>query len=415
MEGEDLLMVVWRQATACLRLVSTVIALVWGFAFSLLVGQITFGQISLDQASPGQATPVSRTRQQPLKLLYPNGLALDGQGDLFIADIGAHCIFKLDQRGRLTVVAGTGEAGFNGDGGPARLARLRSPHDLLFDAQGNLLVADTGNQRIRQIDKRGVITTVAGDGRLLQSNYNGLPPALSLNNPQGLALAADGSLLIADTYNHVVRRLDSQGKLTILAGSVAGYGGDGGPAEKAQLNLPMAVAVGPDGGVLISDAGNSRLRRVAVDGRIQTIAGYGPPQDTYGAGFAGDEGPLEKAKFFSPTDLKFDAAGQLFICDSGNHRIRALRQNTVTTVAGNGQLGFAGDGQAATVATLNSPQKLALTKEGGFFIADRANQRVRRVDAHGVIRTIVSHATAGRGLAGAGRPVGQMFEPASIK
>ena len=347
-----------------------------------------------------QATSVNRTPRQTLQLLYPNGLALDEQGNLFISDIGAHCIFKLDRRGRLTVVAGTGEAGFSGDGGPAKLARLRSPHDLLVDPQGNLLVADTGNQRIRRIDGRGTITTVAGDGRALQSNYNGLPPPLSLNNPQGLALTTDGSLLIADTYNHVVRRLDQQGKLTILAGSVAGYGGDGGPAEKAQLNLPMAVAVSPDGSILISDAGNSRLRRVAPDGRIQTVAGYGPAQDTYGAGFAGDGGPLEKAKFFSPTDLKFDAAGQLFICDSGNHRIRVWRQNIVTTVAGTGQLGFLGEGQVATAAALNSPQKLALTKDGGFFIADRANQRVRRVDAHGVIRTIVSRATAGRSLAG---------------
>jgi sugar lactone lactonase YvrE len=366
-------------------------------------------------SSYSQTTSVNRVPKQPLKLLSPNGLALDGQGELFISDIGAHCIFKLDRRGRLTLVAGTGEAGFSGDGGPAKSARLRSPHDLLVDQQGNLLVADTGNQRIRRIDERGLITTVAGDGRPLQSNYNGVAPPLSLNNPQGLALAADGSLLIADTYNHVVRCLDQQGKLTILAGSVAGYGGDGGPAEKAQLNLPMAVAVSPDGIVFISDAGNSRLRRVAADGRIQTVAGYGPAQDTYGAGFAGDGGPLEKAKFFSPTDLKFDAAGQLFICDSGNHRIRAWRQNAVTTVAGNGQLGFGGDGQVATAATLNSPQKLALTKDGGFFIADRANQRVRHVDARGVIRTIVSYANAGRSMAGAGRPVGQRVEPASIR
>ncbi len=345
-----------------------------------------------------------------MQLTYPNGLVLDVQGNLFISDIGAHCIFKLARRGQLTVIAGTGAAGFSGDGGPANRAQLRSPHDLLFDTQGNLLIADTGNQRIRKIDRRGIITTLAGDGRPLQSNYNGVVPPLSLNNPQGLALAVDGSLLIADTYNHVVRRLDQEGKLTILAGSVAGYGGDGGPADKAQLNLPMAVAVGPDGSVYISDAGSSRIRRVALDGRIQTVAGYGPAQDTYGAGFAGDGGPLEKAKFFSPTDLKFAAAGQLYICDSGNQRIRAVWQNVVATIAGNGRLGFAGDGQSALAAELNSPQKLALTKDGGFFIADRANQRIRRVDAHGVIRTI-----AGRALAGAAKPAGQLFEPAPHK
>ena len=362
-----------------------------------------------------QAPAVSTSLKPGRALIYPNGLALDQQGNLFIADIGAHSIFKLDGRGRLTVIAGSGEAGFSGDEGPAIQARLRSPHDLLFDTQGNLLVADTGNQRVRLIDKYGVIKTVAGDGRSLQSNYNGVPPALSLNNPQGLALAADGSLLIADTYNHVVRRLDQQRKLTILAGSVAGYGGDGGPADKAQLNLPMAVTVGPDGSVYISDAGNSRLRRVGTDGRIQTVAGYGPAQDTYGAGFAGDGEPLEKARFFSPTDLKFDAAGQLYVCDSGNHRIRALRQNAVITVAGNGQAGFAGAGQIATTAQLNSPQKLALTKDGGFFIADRANQRVCRVDARGILQTVVGRTTAGRSLIGSGSRVGQVSAPASIK
>ncbi len=361
----------------------------------------------------GQAAPAGRDRQQALKLSSPNGLALDSQGNLFISDIGAHCIFKLARRGQLTVVAGTGAAGFSGDGGPANRAQLRSPHDLLFDTLGNLLIADTGNQRIRRIDRRGVITTLAGDGRPLQSNYNGVAPPLSLNNPQGLALAADGSLLIADTYNHVVRRLDQLGKLTILAGSVGGYGGDGGPADKAQLNLPMAVAVGPDGSVYISDAGNSRLRRVAQDGRIQTVAGYGPAQDTYGAGYAGEGGPLEKAKFFSPTDLKFDAAGQLYICDSGNQRIRAVRHNVVTTVAGNGRLGFAGAGPAATAAELNSPQKLALTKDGGFFVTDRANQRVCRVDAHGIIQTIVGRTIVGRSRAAAVKPAGQLFDPVS--
>ncbi|MBI1760861.1 MAG: hypothetical protein HYR56_05420 [Acidobacteria bacterium] len=333
-------------------------------------------------------------------LSYPNGLALNAQGELFISDIGAHCIFKLDRRRQLTLVAGTGTAGFSGDGGPALRAQLRSPHDLLFDMAGNLLIADTGNQRIRRIDRRGVITTLAGDGKALQSNYNGAPPPLSLNNPQGLALARDGGLLIADTYNHVVRRLDQQGKLTVLAGSVAGYGGDGGPAEKAQLNLPMAVAVGLDGSVYISDAGNSRLRRIAVDGRIATIAGYGPAQDTYGAGFGGEGERIEKAKLFSATDLKFDQAGRLYICDSGNQRVRVWQQSTVVTVAGVGTLGFSGDGQRAIAAALNTPQKLALDSEGGFYIADRANQRVRHVDAHEIIHTV----------AGTGKPVGQMFE-----
>src|SRR6266542_4406911 len=156
-------------------------------------------------------------------LIYPNGLALDDKGDLYISDIGAHRVLKLDRPGRLAVIAGTGE----------------------------------------------------------------------------------GGLLIADTFNHVVRRVDRDGKITTFTGTVPGHGGDGGDAKKAQINLAMAVAASPDGAVYISDAANSRIRRVTPDGVIQTVVGYGPAQDTYGAGFAGDVGPAEKAKIFSATDLKF--------------------------------------------------------------------------------------------------------------
>lgn len=328
-------------------------------------------------------------RQTP-RLIYPNGLALDSAGVLYISDIGAHCIFKRTPQGRLTVIAGTGASGFSGDGGPATKAQLHAPHDLLFDGEGNLLIADTGNQRIRRIDRQGVITTIAGDGKALQSNYNGLPPATSLNNPQSLALTPDGELLIADTYNSVIRKLDKQGKLTVFAGSVAGYGGDGGPADKAQMNLPMAVAVGPDGSVYVSDAGNSRIRRITLDGKISTIVGYGPPADTYGGGYAGDGGPAAKGKIFSATDLKCDVAGNLYIVDSGNHRLRVVRNDVITTLAGNGQPGFSGDSKRATDAELNTPQKIALAADGSVFIADRANQRIRKLTPQGTLTLVLS-------------------------
>jgi sugar lactone lactonase YvrE len=324
----------------------------------------------------------------PDTLQAPNGVALDRRGNLFISDISTHQILRLDKNGRLHVVAGTGEAGFSGDGGPAVKAQLNSPHDLLFDATGNLLIADSGNHRIRRIDRDGVIKTIAGDGKSGRASYNDALPPSSLNYPQGLALDPPGNLFIADTYHHVVRKLDGQGVLTVFAGTVPGYGGDGGPATSAQISLPMAVAVAPDMSVYISDAGNSRIRHVTTDGKIQTVAGYGPPQDTYGGGFAGEGVPVEKAKLFSATDLKCDAKGNLYIVDSGNHRLRVVRNGIITTLAGTGEAGMRGDNKAAIEAQLNSPQKAAIARDGTIFVSDRANRRIRKIDVSGIIITL---------------------------
>ncbi len=318
----------------------------------------------------------------------PNGLALDRSGNLYISDIEMHRIVKRQPNGRLTVMAGTGDAGFSGDGGLATKAQLHAPHDLLFDGEGNLLIADAGNHRIRKLDRRGVITTIAGDGKALQSHYNGAVPETSLNNPQSLALDRDGNLLIADTFNHVVRKLDHSGKLTFFAGSVAGFGGDGGLATNAQMSLPMAVTVGPDGSVYVSDAGNSRIRQITPDGKIKTIVGFGPAADTYGGGYGGDGGPAAKGRLFSATDLKCDAAGNLYIVDSGNHRIRVIRGGIINTIAGNGQQGSSGAGKAATAAELNTPQKIVLAKDGTMFISERANHAIYKLDLQQNLQTI---------------------------
>jgi len=354
------------------------------------------------------ALPRQQARQKPaapVRLIYPNGLALDDKGDLYISDIGTHRILKLNRLGRLIVIAGTGEGGYSGDGGPAIKAQLNAPHDLVFDAEGNLLIADTYNRRIRRIDRRGVITTVAGNGAAPITGYGSAPPKDTLNNPQGIAVDRAGNILIADTYNRVVRRLDHNGTMTVIAGSVAGLSGDGGPATEAQLNLPMAVTVGTGGEVYVCDAANSRVRRITADGKIRTVAGFGGGEGLGGAGFGGDGGPAEKAKLFTPADVKFDTAGNLYISDSGNNRIRVIRGGVVTTTAGTGTAGLSGDGKEAVAAELNTPQKIAIAKDGSVFIADRGNQRVRKVDARGLITTV----------AGEGKPTGMFFDPEVIR
>src|SRR6266536_4932796 len=245
-------------------------------------------------------------------LIYPNGLALDDKGDLYISDIGAHRVLKLDRPGRLAVIAGTGEGGFGGDGGPATKARLFAPHDLAFDSAGDLLIADTFNHRIRRVDRRGTITTVAGDGKAAYSGDGGPATQASLNTPQGIAFDREGALLIADTFNHVVRRVERDGKITTFTGTVPGHGGEGGGAKNAQINLAMAVAASPDGAVYISDAANSRIRRVTPDGGT----------------------PLE-AKLNTPQNVAAAKDGSLFIADRANPRIRKVdTRGPIITIAG---------------------------------------------------------------------------------
>ena len=372
---------------------------------SLTIGLLLAG-IFLVAAPPQSA---QQKQNAPIRLIYPNGLALDDKGDLYVSDIGAHRVFKLSPQGRLTVIAGTGEGGYSGDGGPATKAHLNAPHDLAFDAEGRLLIADTSNHRIRRVDLQGVITTIAGSGNAPITVYGSAAPKDTLNNPQGVAVDRDGNILIADTYNRVVRRLDRDGTMTVIAGSAAGLSGDGGPAKEAQLNLPMAVTVGADGGVYISDAANSRVRRITSDGKIQTVVGFGVGEGLGGAGYVGDGGPAEKAKLFSAADVKLDNAGNLYISDSGNNRIRVIRSGVITTLAGSGRQGFNGDSGKALAAELNTPQKIAVAKDGSVFIADRANHRVRKVDMRGNIITI-----AGTGKK-TDQGAGMMFDPAIQK
>ncbi len=330
-------------------------------------------------------------------LASPWALLVTEEGELLIADTENHRIRKVDRDGMIATIAGTGVNGFGGDDGPPDKAQLWSPRGLAFDPDGNVLIADTANHRIRRIERRAealVITTIAGTGSAGFGGDGGSAKNAQLSSPRGLAVDAAGNIYIADTGNHRIRKIDGSGNISTVAGDgTRGFGGDGGAATSAQLNSPVAVVVSPSGDLLIADAGNHRIRKVS-GGTITTVAGTGLPR------FSGDGGLAAQASLNVPMHLTFDSAGNLYVADSGNNCVRKIDPSgMIATVAGSRVRGFAGDGGSALEARLNMPVALALGTDGTIFIADAGNNRVRAVDPQGVIRTV-----AGGGIGDGGDP-----------
>ncbi|UGS39221.1 NHL domain-containing protein [Capillimicrobium parvum] len=287
---------------------------------------------------------------------------------------------------RIDTGAGTGTAGFGGDGGPATTALLNTPSDVSPQADGDFFIADTANDRIRRVSAAGAIATVPG------------PSAeLTLNAPRGVAALSDGGFLIADTGNNLVRLVSAAGTVTNVAGTgTAGFSGDRGAATEALLNAPQGVAALPDGSILIADTGNNRIRRVS-DGVITTVAGTGP------AAFNGDGAPATRVALNAPARVAPLAGGGFLIADTGNDRIRRVdTAGNISTIAGTGTAGFAGDGGPATAAQLDAPQGIAVRADGSLVVADTANDRVRAIAADGTIRTIAG--TGAAGFSGDGGP-----------
>jgi hypothetical protein len=287
--------------------------------------------------------------------------------------------------GSLNTVGDWSTGSFSGDEGPATNAGLQFPRGLAVDGGGNVLIADTGNHRIRRVAAgTGVITTVAGNGVDGFSGDGGPGTSASLSAPRGLAVDG-GNVLIADTYNHRIRRMAAgTGVITTVAGNgVAGFSGDGGPGTSARLIYPKGVAVDGGGNVFIADS--NRIRRLAAGtGVITTVAGNG----VYG--FSGDGGPGTNASLNTPTGLAVDVGGNVFIADYNNRRIRRLAAGTgvITTVAGNGTWGFSGDGGSAMNAFLSNPSALSLDLSGNIYVV--LQNRIRRVDFNtGAITTHV--------------------------
>ena len=312
------------------------------------------------------------------QLYGPTGVAVDGAGNLYIADSFNLRIRKVDAAGVITTVAGDGTCCYGGDGGPATAAQLISPRGVALDGAGNLYIADQYNQRIRKVDSAGVITTVAGDGTAGYGGDGGPATAAQLNVPYDVALDGVGNLYIADSSNHRIRKVDAAGVISTVAGDgTAGYGGDGGAAVAAQLSDPWGVAVDGAGDLYIAAVNNNRIRKVDTAGVITTVAGYGPN------GFSGDGGPAAAAYLNLPADVALDGLGNLYIADWDNHSIRKVDYSTgvITTVAGTGMSGYSGDGGLPTEAQLNRPQHVALDGAGNLYIADTSNNRIRRVSA----------------------------------
>jgi uncharacterized repeat protein (TIGR01451 family) len=326
------------------------------------------------------------------QLNNPQGVAIDGFGNLYIADNGNERIRKVSS-GVITTVAGTGSANFGGDGGLATSAQINNPQALATDSSGNFYIADAGNNRVRKVSG-GVITTVAGNGSPGYAGDGGMATSAELNFPQGVAVDSSGNLYIDDNSNYRIRKV-SGGIITTVAGNgVNAFGGDGGSATSAHISVSSSVAVDGTGNLYISDFGNDRIRRVS-GGIITTFAGNG----TYG--FSGDSGPATSAELHNPTAVAVDGSGNVYIGDRDNDRIRKVTGGIISTIAGNGFSSFSGDGGSALNAQLNSPQGIAVDSVGDLYISDSSNSRVRFVGASsGNISTFAGGGTQNPGNGG---------------
>ena len=309
-------------------------------------------------------------------------VSADRAGNLFIADQYNHRIRKIAPGGIISTVAGTGAPGYSGDGGPAVNAQINTPTGICADNAGNLYIADVGNQRIRKVDVSGVITTIAGNGSKGYGGDGGPAVNATFYNAVRVTVDLSGNVLVADQSNHRIRRITPGGTISTVAGNGAGtpasgaFSGDGGPATAASLNNPTAIAVDGNGVIYIADQFNQRIRKVTTDGLITTIAGNG------NAGYSGDGGPALAASLNYPGGIAVDAGGNICFNDDVNFRTRRIAVNgTITTVAGNGVQGFSGDGGAATAASLNGNFGITLDPSGNLYIADSTNNRVREVYA----------------------------------
>jgi len=341
----------------------------------------------------GSALPVSETFAKSViatktEISLVDGVAVDKRGNVYIARRDNNIISRIDQKGNMTPYAGNGASGFSGDGGKAIQAKLNVPAGLAFDKSGNLFIADRNNHRIRKIDSRGIITTIAGTGTAGFSGDGDLATKAQLNHPSGIAFDNKGNLFFSDRSNERIRMIDSKGKINTYAGNgQEGFKGDSGSALEASLDKPFGIAFDRKGNLYIADRGNNRVRKVNTQRIITTVAGDG------GFFFMGDNGPAYRASVAGPTGVVVDDQGTLYIADRNNNRIRSVdSQGMITTIAGTGQQDYNGDAEVARETNLYLPFGVALKPNGSLLVIDRSHYRIRSVDLkRGSIKTIAGN------------------------
>ena len=371
------------------------------------------------QGSTGDGGPAT------LALLWsPSGIALDSSGNVYLSENGLSKIRMIAfSSGIIITIAGTGFPGSTGDGGSPTSAQLDFPYGMSLDTSGNLYVADYSNQKIRLIYQPAVgsttdiITTVAGTGISGFYGDNGAAILAQLNSPYGgVSVDISGNVFIADIGNNRIRKVNTAGIITTIAGtggagSAGGTNGDGGPATSAQLYWPLGVSADISGNVYISDSNNNRIRKVNSAGIVSTIAGTG------GAGSAGgtngDGGPATSAALNNPSGLSVDTSGNVYIPE-GYQKIRKVSSSgIITTFAGTGQNGSNGDGGAATLAQLSGPRYVSADTSGNVYIADSFNNKIRKVSS-GIITTFAGTGTAGSSVDGISATLAQLNDPAGV-
>ncbi len=346
------------------------------------------------------------------QLNQPTGVAVDSAGNVYIADRWNHRIRMVTGAGTILTVAGDGVVGYNGDDRAASTARLNYPWRLAVDQARNLYIADRSNQRIRKVSPEGIITTVAGNGTYGYDGDGGRAKSAQLANPVGVAVDAAGNLWIADNMNNRIRKVTPEGMISTAAGA-SHYGGDGGPGTSALLESPGSVALDAAGNLYIADEGNGRIRKLTPSGTITTAAGTG--KYIY-------DGEVKQAPYAAlayPRSVVADGAGNVYFIDASNapenSRVRKLSPSgLITVVAGNGTVGYSGDGKLAVEAQMRRPEALALDRTGNLYIADPGNNVVRKVTADGKISTYAG--TGMRGYSGDGQlgTVAQLNQPQAL-